>query len=148
MLIIGNANYPVSHVTITYTSRQVFSSILHKYTHTHTHTHTHIYICIYIYIYIHIHIYVYIYIYVYTLAFTQKNSGRKRTFFPFPLTHNHANVDLLAITRLITDEIYPYSGFVFNYIFTYVIYSRFKVINFSVIIDKAWIGILVLKTGQ
>ena len=132
MLIIGNANYPVSHVTITYTSRQVFSSILHK--HTHTHTHTHIYI--YMYIYIHIHIYVYIYIYVSTLAFTQKNSGRKRTFFPFPLTHNHANVDLLAITRLITNEIYPYSGFVFNYIFTYVIYSRFKVITLVLLSTK------------
>ena len=45
-----------------------------------------------------------------------------------------------AVTRLIADEIYPPSGFVFNYIFIDVVYSNFEVIDLSVFqIDKAWI---------
>ena len=45
-----------------------------------------------------------------------------------------------AVTRLIADEIYPPSGFVFNYIFIDVVYSNFEVIDLSVFqIDKAWV---------
>ena len=100
MLIIGNANYPVSHVTITYTSRQVFSSILHKHTHTHTqththththtntHTHTHIYIYICIYICIYIYIYIYLYICIYIGIYTEKQ-WKKEDLFPIS-THSQS----------------------------------------------------------
>ena len=94
MLIIGNANYPVSHVTITYTSRQVFSSILHK--HTHTHTHTQIYIYMYIYIYIYIYIYMYISIYMYIHWHLHRKTVEERG----PFSHFHS----LTIMRTWTYE--------------------------------------------
>ena len=65
------------------------------------------------------------------------------TFFPFPLTHKHVVVyrdvyrlfliDLLVITRLIADEIYPHSGLVFNDILMDLIYLKFELIDFSAI---------------
>ena len=85
------------------------------------------------------------------MAFTQASRRRERTFLPFPRTHKHADIylprrlplfliALFIITRMIADEIYPISGFVFNYIFIDAIYSKFEVIDFSVFqIDKAWI---------
>ena len=90
MLIIGNANYPVSHVTITYTSRQVFSSILHKYTHTntHTHTHTHTHIYMYIYIYTYTYICIYLYICIYIGIYTEKQ-WKKEDLFPIS-THSQS----------------------------------------------------------
>ena len=42
-------------------------------------------------------------------------------------------IDLFVITRLIADEIYPHSGFVFNYILMDEIYLKFELIDFSVI---------------
>ena len=42
-------------------------------------------------------------------------------------------IDLFVVTRLIVDEIYPPSGFVFNYILIDIIYLKFEVIDFGVI---------------
>ena len=65
------------------------------------------------------------------------------TFFFFLLTHKHVVVyrdvyrlfliDLLVITRLIADEIYPHSGLVFNDILMDLIYLKFELIDFSAI---------------
>lgn len=63
----------------------------------------------------------------------QKEKGEE---LPSTFTHSQACRHLLAemsTARLIADEIYPSSWFVFNYKFIDVIYSKFEVIDFGVI---------------
>ena len=55
---------------------------------------------------------------------------------------------LFVVTRLIADEIYPPSGFVFNYILIDIIYSKFEVINFGVISKRERVDVNpCIKTG-
>ena len=42
----------------------------------------------------------------------------------------------MSTAKLIANGIYPSSGFVFNYIFIDVIYSKFEAIDFSVISNR------------
>ena len=129
----------------------------HTHTHTHTYTHTHIIYITYINtIYIHN-------IYLCNIYWhLHRPTAEERVPFFSISTHSQTYrhlvyqdvyrlflIDLLEITRFIADDIYPHSGFVFNYIFIDVIYSEFKVIDFSVILNRQSVdSTLVLKTEQ
>ena len=57
-------------------------------------------------------------------------------------------INLFVVTRLIVDEIYLPSGFVFNYIFIDIIYSKFEVIDFGVISKRERVDVNpCIKTG-